>query len=157
MFLLEFDRESMREPSEKQVAALATASEMDLRYAYFQARVSLAADGFKTETFPVPLLDFTHCTLLAARSVAGGESGQISFTESSMLIYFTPQGADVKVLRSWDPVSGSCGAEEFLEAASRFSTEVLDHIIDRYPEFRQNPYSEAIGRMVQGITAARGK
>ncbi|WP_449345315.1 hypothetical protein, partial [Streptomyces narbonensis] len=61
MFLLEFDHDSVREPSEKQAADLAATSEMNLRYGYFETRIFIAATGFEAEKDEIPLLDFVHC------------------------------------------------------------------------------------------------
>ncbi|MGA5068241.1 hypothetical protein ACPB9E_31445 [Streptomyces exfoliatus] len=154
MFLLAFDPESLREPSEKQAAELAETSEMNLRYDYFGTRVHIAAAGFEPERLRVPLLDFVHCVLLTARAVSGGQQGRISFTESSMLIEFVPAGENLTVLRSWDPVPGSCGTAEFLETAYRFSTDALRSIAERYPSFRRNAYHDVLGGMIQAIEPA---
>lgn len=156
MFLLEFDHDSVREPSEKQAADLAATSEMNLRYAYFETRVSIAA-GFETEKLRAPLLDFVHCVLLAAQAVSGGQSGRISFTESSLLIEFVPSGGNLAVLRSWDPVPGSCGIADFLESAFRFSVDALSTIDERFPDFRRNAYHESLSRMIGEIDPVHGR
>ncbi|MFE2561717.1 hypothetical protein ACFXGT_38070 [Streptomyces sp. NPDC059352] len=154
MFLLELARDAIGEPSKKQAADLAATSEMNLRYAYFEAEVSIAAEGFETETLQVPLLDFVHCVLLAARAVGNGQSGRISFTESSLLIEFVPSGENLTVLRSWDPVPGSCGTTEFLRSAYRFSVDSLSRVDERFPDFQRNPYHGTLGRMAREIPPA---
>ncbi|MFF2779131.1 hypothetical protein ACFVU3_30085 [Streptomyces sp. NPDC058052] len=156
MFLLEFDHDSVREPSEKQAAELATTSEMNLRYGYFEARMFVTATGFETERLKSPLLDFAHCALLAARSVSAGQPGRISFTESSLLIEFIPSGEDLKVLRSWDPVPGTCGTTDFLDSVHRFSADALSIVDERHPEFRRNAYHETLIRMTDEIAPPRG-
>ncbi|MEV6246691.1 hypothetical protein AB0M38_10850 [Streptomyces sp. NPDC051742] len=154
MFLLEFDPDSVREPSEKEAAELAETSEMNLRYAYFGTRVSMTAAGFEPERLRVPLLDFAHCVLLAARAVSDGRPGRIGFTDSSMLIEFVPAGAGLEVLRSWDPVPGVCGTAEFLESAYRFSLDALHSVAERYPAFRKNAYHGVLGGMIEAIDRA---
>ncbi|MFF5637555.1 hypothetical protein [Streptomyces sp. NPDC012825] len=157
MFLLEFDHDSVREPSEKQAADLAATSEMNLRYGYFEARIFIAATGFETERLKSPLLDFAHCALLAAQNVSDGQPGRISFTESSLLIEFLPSGEGLTVLRSWDPVPGSCSVSDFLESAFRFSVEALSSIDERHPEFRRNAYHETLSHMIEEVNPASGR
>ncbi|ROQ32180.1 hypothetical protein EDD98_1154 [Streptomyces sp. PanSC19] len=139
MILVDFDRDSMREPSEQQIEKLGSVAEWQLRYSYFEAQVTLAADGFETESFRVPVLDFMYCLLLSAQAVREGGEGRVSFTESDMLIEFVPQGTQLKILRSWNPVAGFCGTGEFFAAVSRFADDCLGFIVDRYPAFRDNP------------------
>ncbi|MEU3916748.1 hypothetical protein [Streptomyces sp. NPDC029004] len=139
MLLIEFDRDSMREPSERQVADLGSTLEWKLRYVYFEADVTLAADGFDAENFRVPVLDFLYCLLLSARAIREGENGRVSFTESDVLIDFVRDGSDLKVLRSWDPVPGHCGTDEFIAAVCRFTADCLEFITGEYPAFRKNP------------------
>ncbi|MFD8972209.1 MULTISPECIES: hypothetical protein [unclassified Streptomyces] len=157
MFLLEFDQGSIREPSEKQAADLAATSEMNLRYGYFETRIFVAATGFEAERVKSPLLDFVHCVLLAAQAVSGGQPGRISFTESSLLIEFLPSGEGLTVLRSWDPVPGSCAASDFLESAFRFSVDALNSIDERHPDFRRNAYHETLSRMIEEANPAPGR
>ncbi|WP_030555506.1 hypothetical protein [Streptomyces exfoliatus] len=154
MLLLAFDPDSIGEPSEKQAAELAETSEMNLRYGYFGTRVSIAAAGFQPDELRVPLLDFAHCVLLAARAVSDGQPGRIGFTDSSMLIEFVPAGGELAVLRSWDPVPGSCVTAEFLESAYRFSVDALRSIAERYPAFRKNAYHGVLGGMIEAIDRA---
>lgn len=139
MLLLEFDRDSMREPSEQQVADLGSVEEWRLRYVYFEADVTLAADGFDPEKFRVPVLDFMYCLLLSALAIRGGGDGRISFTETDVVIDIVRDGSDLKIQRSWDPVLGRCGVDEFIAAVSRFTDDGLDFIVGRYPAFQNNP------------------
>ncbi|GGV93748.1 hypothetical protein GCM10010230_05310 [Streptomyces narbonensis] len=157
MFLLEFDHDSVREPSEKQAADLAATSEMNLRYGYFETRIFIAATGFEAERMKSPLLDFVHCALLAAQAVSHGQPGRISFTESSLLIEFLPSGEELTVLRSWDPVPGSCAAIDFLESVLRFSVDALKSIGERHPDFRRNAYHETLSRMIEEVEPAPGR
>lgn len=129
----------MSEPSDSQIAKLDSIVEWQLRYAYFEANVTLAADGFDAEVFRVPVLDFMYCLLLSARAIREGREGRVSFTESDVLIEFFPHGSELKILRSWDPVPGSCGTDEFIAAVSRFTDDGLDFITTKYPAFRNNP------------------
>lgn len=144
MILLEFDQDSMREPSDPQIAGLDSTVEWQLRYAYFEANVTLVADGIDPEVFRVPVLDFMYCLLLSARAIREGGEGRVSFTESDVLIEFTPQGSELKILRSWDPVPGRCGVDEFITAVSRFTDDGLDFIVGRYPAFRNNPTNQKL-------------
>jgi hypothetical protein len=139
MLLLKFDRDSMREPSEQQVADLGSVEEWRLRYVYFEADVTLAADGFDPEKFRVPVLDFMYCLLLSAQAICEGGDGRVSFTESDMLIEFSRHGTELRILRSWDPVPGNCGVDEFIAAVSRFTSDGLEFITGKYPAFRNNP------------------
>ncbi|MFB7115893.1 hypothetical protein [Streptomyces sp. NPDC056190] len=149
MFDITFVPDSMREPTDKQLAKLERASENDLRYGYFETDLSINTDEFGDEPFPrTPALDFVFCVLLAARDIRQGNPGRISFTENDLLVHFTPDGDTVTVTRSWDPVSGHCTVTEFLAVASRFSREVLDFIALRYPAFQGNPAHRKLVGMV---------
>ncbi|MGI5402459.1 hypothetical protein ACQEVG_24040 [Streptomyces sp. CA-135486] len=139
MILVDFDRDSMREPSAPQLEKLDSVAEWQLRYCYFETTVALAADGFDAETFRVPVLDFMCGLLLTAQSIRGGGKGRVSFTESDMLIELVTQGPELKILRSWDPVPGNCGTDEFVVAVTRFTDDGLGLIVDRYPAFQNNP------------------
>ncbi|GGN90595.1 hypothetical protein GCM10011579_086620 [Streptomyces albiflavescens] len=155
MFDITFVPDSMRDLTEKQLAKLERASEMDLRYEYFKADLSIAADEFGNEQFPVtPALDFVFCVLLAAGDIRQGNPGRISFTENDLLIHFTRDGETVTVTRSWDPVPGHCTVAEFLAVAARFSTDVLEFIARRYPAFQANPARGKLVGMVGELKAS---
>ncbi|MFE4538584.1 hypothetical protein ACFRKB_26510 [Streptomyces scopuliridis] len=139
MILLEFDRDSMREPSESQIAKLKSVADWQLRYAYFEMNVTLVVDGFDAEVFRVPVLDFMYCLLLSARDIRDGGEGCVDFTESDVLIEIFPHGSELKVLRSWDAAPGFCGMDEFIAAVSRFAVDGLEFITSEYPTFRDNP------------------
>ncbi|GHJ98421.1 hypothetical protein SY2F82_02190 [Streptomyces sp. Y2F8-2] len=154
MFDITFVPELKRDLTEKQRAKLERASEMDLRYEYFEMGVSLTTEEFGTVSFKrLPILDFVFCVLLAAHDVQHGNPGCISFTENDMLIHFTPEGETVTVTRSWDPVPGHCTVTELLAAASRFSREALEFIAGRYPAFRKNPAHQKLAGMVGELKA----
>ncbi|MFE3138451.1 hypothetical protein [Streptomyces scopuliridis] len=152
MILLEFDRDSMREPSESQIAKLNSVADWQLRYAYFETKVTLTVDGFDKEAFRVPLLDFIYCLLLSARAIREGGEGRVSFTESDMLIEFFPHESELKVLRSWDPVPGSCGTDEFIATVSRFTADGLKYITSKYPTFRDNPTFQKLTQFRSELT-----
>jgi hypothetical protein len=139
MPLLAFDRDSMDEPTEKQIEKLGSTSEMNLRYSLFEVDVVLAPEGFEAESFQVPLVDFMYCLVLSARAIRQGETGRISFTESDVLINIVPDGPELKILRSWEPAAGRCGTEEFLTAVQCFVTDGLEFLAGKYPPFRDNP------------------
>ncbi|MFI6359559.1 hypothetical protein ACIBJF_44875 [Streptomyces sp. NPDC050743] len=154
MFDIAFVPDSIREPSEKQLAELVRASEMDLRYEYFRTKIFITTDEFGKQSIPgSPALDFVFCLVLAARDLRQGNPGRISFTENDMLIHFTPDGELVTVTRSWDPVTGHCTVAEFLAAAYRFSSKVLEFIDERYPTFRENPAHQKLAGMVEELKA----
>ncbi|WP_328670255.1 hypothetical protein OG905_16120 [Streptomyces sp. NBC_00322] len=125
-----------------------------VRYSYFETTVTLAADGFDAETFRVPVLDFMYCLLLSAQSIRGGGKGRVSFTESDMLIELVPQAPELKILRSWDPVPGNCGTDEFVVAVTRFTDAGLGFIADRYPAFRNNPTYQKLIDFRSGLVSA---
>jgi hypothetical protein len=139
MLLLEFDRDSMREPSEQQIAELDSTIEWKLRYVYFEADVTLTADGLDIHRSQIPVLDFLYCLLLSARSIREGGNGCVSFTETDVVIDIIRDGSDLKILRSWDPVPGHCETDEFISAVSRFTADILKFITGKYPAFRNNP------------------
>jgi hypothetical protein len=152
MFEISFVPSSMRRPAKKQLAELEYASEMDLRYEYFESDINLAMGEFGTESLPgVTSLDFVFCLLLAAREVRNGDRGIISFTENDLEIYFDPSDGEVAVTRSWDPVSGSCDIGEFLAEAARFCGEILEFIVQQYPTFRENPAYLKLNGMVDEL------
>lgn len=155
MFDITFVPDSMWELTDKQLAKLGRASEMDVRYEYFEMQVSIRTDEFGDESFSgTPVLDFVFCVLLAARHIQQGNPGRISFTENDLLIHFTPDGESVTVTRSWDPVTGSCTVAEFLAAAYRFSSEVLEFIDEWYPSFQENPAHQKLAGMVEELKAS---
>ncbi|TQK52321.1 hypothetical protein FBY35_2752 [Streptomyces sp. SLBN-118] len=143
MFLVEFDRGSMRELSEGQVAKVGTTSEMNLRYGYFETDINFAVQGRDPEVFRgIPLVDFMFCLLLSAREIRQGESGRISFTENDRVLGFTPTAPgsiELVVTNSWDSQVGNCEVSEFLAAVSRFVDEGLEFIVERYSLFANNP------------------
>ena len=139
MLLIHFNHDSMREPSERQVADLGSVIEWKLRYIYFEADVTIAAGGFIVEKFQVPVLDFMYCLLLSARAIREGENGCVSFTESDVVIDFVRDGSDLKILRSWDPAPGHCGTDEFIATVGQFTADGLEFITGKYPAFRKNP------------------
>ncbi|MFB6978703.1 hypothetical protein [Streptomyces scopuliridis] len=147
MILLEFDRDSMRKPSESQIAKLKSVADGQLRYAYFEMKVTLGVDGFDAEIFRVPVLDFMYCLLLSAREIREGGEGCVSFTESDVLIEFFPHGSELKVQRSWDVVPGFCGMDEFIAAVSRFAADGLEFITGKYPTFRDNPTFQKLSQL----------
>ncbi|WP_103843863.1 hypothetical protein [Streptomyces sp. Ru72] len=155
MFDITFVPDSMRALNDKKLAKLVGASEMDLRYEYFEMEVSITTDEFGSEAFPgTPALDFVFCLLLAARDIRQGNPGRISFTENDLLIHFTLDGETVTVTRSWDPVLGHCAVAEFLAVAFRFSSEVLEFISRRYPTFQENPAHRKLIGMVGELRAS---
>ncbi|MFK4225221.1 hypothetical protein [Streptomyces sp. NPDC019890] len=158
MLLIEFDHDSMWEPSERQVADLGSTVEWKLRYVHFEADVTLAADGFDTENFRVPVLDFMYCLLLSARAIRAGEDGRVTFTESDVVIDFVRDGSDLKILRSWDPAPGHCGTDEFIAAVSRFTTDALEFITGKYPAFCKNPtFQKLMTMMGPSVSSNHGR
>ncbi|MFB6962844.1 hypothetical protein ACFCYB_39210 [Streptomyces sp. NPDC056309] len=155
MFDITFVPDSMREPTDKQLAKLERASEMDLRYGYFETDVFITTDEFGNESFHgLPVLDFVFCVLLTACDIQQGNPGYISFTENELLVHFTRDGETVTVTRSWDPVSGHCTVTEFLTVSSRFSREVLEFIARRYPAFQENPTHRKLVDMVGELSTS---
>jgi hypothetical protein len=155
MFDITFVPDSIREPTEKQLAKLVRASEMDLRYEYFETKLSITTDEFGNQSIPgSPALDFVFCLILAARDIRQGNPGRISFTENDLLIHFTLDGETVTVTRSWDPATGHCTVAEFFAVAYRFSSEVLELIVRRYPAFQENPAHGKLVGMVEELRAS---
>ncbi|WP_433452076.1 hypothetical protein ACQPXS_28475 [Streptomyces sp. CA-142005] len=155
MLDITFVPDSMRELTGKQLAKLARASEMDLRYEYFKMEVSITTDEFGSDPFPgAPALDFVFCVLLAAGDIRQGNPGRISFTENDLLIHLTRDGETVTVTRSWDSVPGHCTVTDFFAVASRFSREVLEFIVRRYPAFQMNPARGKLVGMVGELKAS---
>ncbi|MEV5959782.1 hypothetical protein AB0M11_39630 [Streptomyces sp. NPDC051987] len=152
MFSITFVPDSVRRPTERQLDALPAASEMDLRYEYFETDVSLTTDEFGTEEFPVTTaIDFVDALLVAARNVRQGIVGTIGFTENDLVIEFRPEGETVTVVRSWDAPPGTCGIEEFVTAVSDFCNEILQYIVLRYPAFRENSMYSKLAEMLSGM------
>jgi hypothetical protein len=79
------------------------------------------------------------CLLLAADEVRHGRETGVCFTESDVSIALRPDGANLVVLRSWDPAVGRCGADEFLSGVPRFVEAGLEFITQKYPLFVKNP------------------
>ncbi|MEU6282110.1 hypothetical protein [Streptomyces sp. NPDC047028] len=149
MISIEFVSESMKSPRESELARLERASEMDLRYDYFFTDVSISMPGLGKEAFPkTPALDFAFSLLFAVKEVRQGDPGSISFTENDLLIHCIPDGLDLVVQRSWDPEAGSCGVQEIIAEAVRFSREILGFIVQKYPTFRNNSTHEKLMTMI---------
>ncbi|GAA4827053.1 hypothetical protein [Streptomyces ziwulingensis] len=149
MFKISFSSESMKRPRPQQIEQLASASEMDLRYEYFETDVSLTVKGFGTEEFPgTPAIDFIFCILIAASDVRKGNIGKVTFTENDMVVQFAPSGLDVSVVRSWDSLHGLCEIGEFFSGAIEFCGELLQCIVQNFPAFRRNPaHSKLVGML----------
>ncbi|RSN04692.1 hypothetical protein DMH25_20975 [Streptomyces sp. WAC 01325] len=147
MFLARFDAGSMAELTKQQADRLAVTSEMNLRYAYFQADIEFSASGIEREVFRrTPVLDFMFCLLLAAQHVKASEEGTISFTENDMTIKIEPAGETemsgdrrLAVVRSWDPRVGECTMSELIQGVALFAESGMADILARYPAFEQNP------------------
>ncbi|WP_331745266.1 hypothetical protein [Kitasatospora sp. NBC_01300] len=139
MFRIDFDRNSMRAPSEKQMTSLGSTSEMNLRYAHFETNVQLAAEGLDESFRIIPILDFMFCLILAAEKVRHGETGEVDFTENSAFITFQPTGSSLTILCSWNPAPGRCSTDEFIHGILQFATEGLEFIVGKYPAFAENP------------------
>ncbi|MEV8329071.1 hypothetical protein [Kitasatospora sp. NPDC056731] len=139
MFRIDFDRSSMRAPSEKQMTSLGSTSEMNLRYAYFETDAQLAAEGLDESFRIIPILDFMFCLILAADKVGNGETGEVDFTENSASITFQPEGSSLTILCSWNPAPGRCSTDDFMRGTLQFATEGLEFIVEKYPGFAENP------------------
>lgn len=145
----------MAELTEQQADRLTVTSEMNLRYAYFEADIEFSASGIEREVFRrVPVLDFMFCLLLAAHHVKAGEEGTISFTENDMTIKIAPVGeADASgdqrhaIVRSWDPRVGECDRSEFVQGAVLFAESGMADILARYPSLAQNPTSSKLDQL----------
>ncbi|MGW7427050.1 hypothetical protein ACWGJB_44990 [Streptomyces sp. NPDC054813] len=154
MLSISFDPHSVREPKPKQLDSLAAASEMDLRYEYFETDVILTVKEFGTEEFPgTPLLDFAFSLLSAARKVQNGGTGRVIFTESGVIIQFQPSDRVATAIRSWDEVPGKCGIGELISCVVKFCDDALGYIVRIYPEFQDNP---SCGKLVGVITELKG-
>ncbi|MGW2964404.1 hypothetical protein ACWDGI_38905 [Streptomyces sp. NPDC001220] len=149
MLNISFEPRSVREPKSKQLDRLAVASEMDLRYEYFETDVSLTVKEFGTEEFPgTPLLDFAFSLLSAAQDVRNGGTGRVTFTESDVIIQFQPADRVVTVMRSWDEVPGKCEIGEFISCVIKFCSDALEYIVRSYPEFQENPARVKLGGVI---------
>ncbi|MFF2462541.1 hypothetical protein [Streptomyces mirabilis] len=151
MFDIAFDAHSMRKPREQRMAKLGQASEMNLRYGYFETDLTFTTDEFGIEYLPgIAILDFVFCLLYAAREVRQGNAGDIGFTENDQLIHLIPNGEIVTVKRSWAQDVGSCDAGIFFTVVTRFCGDVLEFIAQRYPAFLDNPtQSKLVGMLAE--------
>ncbi|WP_157968613.1 hypothetical protein [Streptomyces geranii] len=139
MFDITFDAHSMRKPREKKLAKLGQASEMNLRYGYFETDLTFTVGEFGSEDLPgVTILDFIFCLLYAAREVRQGNVGEIGFTENDQVIRIIPNGEIITVSRSWSKDSGDCGVDVFFAVVARFCSDVLGFIVEQYPAFQEN-------------------
>ncbi|MGW2492684.1 hypothetical protein ACWCV9_36545 [Streptomyces sp. NPDC001606] len=152
MIKFTFVPETMKEPTSKELAKLARASEMDLRYDYFPVTVGICTHAFGEEVLPgTPAIDFAFCLLSAAKEIQKGNPGRVSFTENDLLIHFVPDGEKVVMERSWDPVRAACNLHELSAAVSGFCYGILEFITQRYPDFQQNPACSKLTAMLNEL------
>ncbi|MFE9421949.1 hypothetical protein ACFYNO_03180 [Kitasatospora sp. NPDC006697] len=138
-------------PTEKMAASLGSASEMDLRYGYFETDVKITAEGMAEALPGITLLDFVFCLLRAADAVMHGKTGRAGFTEDDTSITFHPEGSDVMILRSWDPAPGRCMTDEFISGVRLFVVTGLELIVGKYPVFAENPAYHKLLAMGAGL------
>jgi hypothetical protein len=150
---IEFDASSMRVPSQSALTHLATASEMNLRYGYFETDVSISSKDFGVEQLhAIPILDFIFCLIYASLDVRRGITGEITFTENDQSITMIPQGDSIIIRRSWAEDDGRASTDDFTRSAKRFCIEALNAILDRYPTFAENA---TYAKLMEALTEVR--
>jgi hypothetical protein len=151
MFDIAFDENSVRQPARRQLALLASASEMDLRYGYFQANLTVSAGEFDDELCGVTLVDFMFCLLYAVQGIREGGTGEVGFTESDQIIEFIPKGDLILMKKTWDPEVWIIDRGEFFTTSKKFCDDVLKFISREYPDFIANSVYSKLANLFRGV------